>query len=200
MCCPTSLVGNWDNEIKKWVGDKCPTFPCKSDAKRVIKDFVAHRGKGVLIVSYETQRLYSKLFHASAASKLTSSSSSSSNVCCELLICDEAHKLKNADCALSVSLKLLPAKKRILLSGTPMQNELTEFFNMVDFCNPNVLGTLSEFRKKYERPILRAKEMDATESDRSKADKLQKELSTIVNEFILKRGECSNQNSNPNNL
>jgi DNA repair and recombination RAD54-like protein len=70
-----------------------------------------------------------------------------------------------------------------------MQNELTEFFNMVDFCNPNVLGSLGEFRKKYERPILRAKEMDASESDKSKAEKLQKELSTIVNEFILKRGE-----------
>lgn len=67
---------------------------------------------------------------------------------CDLLICDEAHKLKNAESGMSISLSALPAKKRVLLSGTPMQNELTEFFNMVNFCNPNVIGTVSEFRKR----------------------------------------------------
>jgi DNA repair and recombination RAD54-like protein len=57
---------------------------------------------------------------------------------CDLIICDEAHKLKNAESGLSKCLNLLPAKKRILLSGTPMQNELTEFYNMVNFCNPGM--------------------------------------------------------------
>ena len=42
---------------------------------------------------------------------------------------------------------------RILLSGTPMQNELAEFFNMVNFCNPGVLGSSAEFRKKYEMKL-----------------------------------------------
>ncbi len=218
IACPTSLVGNWDNEIRKWIGDgKCPTFPVKTEPQRTIKDFVQHKGKGVLIISYETQRRYSKLFQPSKLAP---------NPCCELLICDEAHKLKNADryalthslnllthslthsltylltlsSGLSKSLTLLPAKKRILLSGTPMQNELTEFYNMVDFCNPMVLGTISEFRKKYERPILRAKEMDASPSDKTKADVLQKELSTIVNEFILKRGNILNAKFLPDKL
>jgi DNA repair and recombination RAD54-like protein len=81
-----------------------------------------------------------------------------------------------------------------------MQNELTEFYNMVDFCNPMVLGTISEFRKKYERPILRAKEMDASPTDKTKADALQKELSTIVNEFILKRGNILNAKFLPDKL
>jgi DNA repair and recombination RAD54-like protein len=95
---------------------------------------------------------------------------------------------------------MLPAKKRVLLSGTPMQNELTEFYNMVNFCNPNVLGTPSEFRRKYERPILASREPDASPSEVHVANLLQKELSTIVNEFILKRGNILNAQHLPPKL
>ena len=75
-----------------------------------------------------------------------------SNNICDLLICDEAHKLKNAESGLSKALNILPVKKRILLSGTPMQNDLVEFYNMVSFCNPDILGTVSEFKRKLVCP------------------------------------------------
>jgi DNA repair and recombination protein RAD54 and RAD54-like protein len=112
----------------------------------------------------------------------------------------QAHKLKNAESGLAKSLTALPARKRILLSGTPMQNELSEFFNMVDFCNPGVLGTPAQFRKSYERPILQSREPDASESQVANAARLQKELSTIVNEFILKRGNILNAQHLPPKL
>jgi DNA repair and recombination RAD54-like protein len=156
VVCPTSLVGNWDNEIRKWIGDHCPVYAVKTgEPKKMIKNYLMSRQKGVLIISYETQRLYSKMFET-PTSRLSSSNSTNnnpadghvSNGICDLLICDEAHKLKNAESGLSKSLNLLPVKKRILLSGTPMQNELEEFYNMVNFCNPNVLGNVSEFRRK----------------------------------------------------
>ena len=67
----------------------------------------------VLIISYETQRRYSSMFKPS---KLTTMKGS--GCCCDLLICDEAHKLKNAESGLAKSLRELPAKKRVLLSGT----------------------------------------------------------------------------------
>lgn len=116
------------------------------------------------------------------------------------MICDEAHKLKNADSGLSKSLSALPARKRILLSGTPMQNELSEFFNMVDFCNPGVLGSQAQFRKMYERPILLSRELNATDTQKVTAARLQKELSTIVNEFILRRGNLLNAQHLPPKL
>ena len=53
-------------------------------------------------------------------------------------------------------------------------------------------GTVNEFRKRYERPILTSREPDATENEVVRANQLQKELSTIVNEFILKRGNILN--------
>ena len=119
---------------------------------------------------------------------------------CELLVCDEAHKLKNSESELAKTLMALPAKKRVLLSGTPMQNELSEFFNMVDFCNPGVLGSSASFRRTYERPILLSREPDATTAQKQNASRLQKELSTIVNEFILKRGNILNARHLPPKL
>jgi hypothetical protein len=79
IVCPTSLVGNWENELRKWIGTHCPTFAVKSEPKKCIRNFIQHRGKGILIVSYETQRRYSKMF----ADRFGQPSS------CELLICDE---------------------------------------------------------------------------------------------------------------
>ena len=200
VVCPTSLIGNWDNEIRKWVGERCVTFPVQGDPKKVIKNFLSYRGKAVMIVSYETQRLYSKIFENFSRSSSQLTTANSSSIYCDLLICDEAHKLKNADSGLAKSLNLIPAKKRILLSGTPMQNELTEFYNMVNFCNPMVLGSLSEFRRKYERPILLAREPYASDKEVKDANVLQKELSLIVNEFILKRGNILNAKHLPPKL
>ena len=190
VVCPTSLVGNWENEIKKWVGEGCNTFAVKSEPKRIIENFLSYRGKGVLIISYETQRRYTDLFLRSKGQES----------CCDLLICDEAHKLKNAESGLAKSLNSLPAKMRILLSGTPMQNELTEFYNMVNFCNPGVIGSPSEFRKRYERPILAAREPGCSERELQRAQELQNELSTIVNEFMLKRGNILNAQHLPPKL
>lgn len=81
-----------------------------------------------------------------------------------------------------------------------MQNDLLEFYNMVSFCNPGVLGTPAEFRRRYERPILAAREPDASSSTVDRATNLQKELSGIVNEFILKRGNILNAQHLPPKL
>jgi hypothetical protein len=81
-----------------------------------------------------------------------------------------------------------------------MQNELTEFYNMVNFCNPGVLGSNAEFRRRFERPILQSRERGASKHEVAHAGKLQKELSTIVNEFILKRGNILNAQHLPPKL
>ena len=63
-----------------------------------------------------------------------------------MIICDEAHRLKNDKTLTTQSLAKLACRRRILLSGTPMQNDLEEFFAMVDFTNPGLLGDASQFR------------------------------------------------------
>ncbi len=52
VVCPTSLIGNWDNEIRKWVGDRCNTFPVKSEPQKIIKQYLMVRLACVSVVSW----------------------------------------------------------------------------------------------------------------------------------------------------
>ena len=127
IVCPTSLVSNWANELKKWCGDrvKCIALSESSRDKVIcgMDEFLSPRREfPCLIVSYETFRLHAEKFDRDDA--------------CDLLIADEAHRLKNAETLTYTALSNLRCKRRVLLSGTPMQNNLEEFFAMVDLINP----------------------------------------------------------------
>ncbi|WIA32931.1 hypothetical protein OEZ86_006099 [Tetradesmus obliquus] len=178
IVCPTSLVSNWDSECTKWLKGRCRTLAlCESsrdDVIDAITRFVApHSSYHCLIISYETFRLH--------APRLTAPGS------CDLLICDEAHRLKNDATLTNRALDSLPCRRRVLLSGTPMQNHLDEFFAMVDFCNPGVLGSPAEFRKRFEAPILAGREPGAAPDVAALGEARSGELSGLVNAFILRR-------------
>ncbi|KAG6972929.1 hypothetical protein JG687_00001181 [Phytophthora cactorum] len=198
VVCPTSLVKNWDDEIIKWLHGRVKTvalFEAKREtvikginqfiegSKRPRPGFSAQ----VLIISYETFRMHAQKFADTPA-------------CCDLLICDEAHRLKNANSQINKALSSLACRKRVLLSGTPMQNDLEEFFAMVDFTNPNILGTPSEFRKNYLGPILVGREPDSTDRERQVAQSCSAMLCEIVNQFILRRGNILNAKHLPPKL
>ncbi len=61
----------------------------------------------------------------------------------DILICDEAHRLKNSGTKTGGAIASIATRRRIALTGTPVQNDLQEFFTIVEFCNPGVLGNLS---------------------------------------------------------
>jgi len=179
VVCPCSLVKNWDNEFVKWLGPGgVKTLAlAEADRKKIEKDLETFAKTSIfqiLICSYECLRT-----HVGRLTKYKD--------CCDLLVCDEAHRLKNSDNQTSRALNSLPVKRRVLLTGTPMQNDLTEFFAMTDFTNTGVLGTLEEFRKNVLFPILRGREPDATQRQKQRMMEIQNEMSTTVNEFILRR-------------
>ena len=177
VCCPTSLVFNWNNEVEKWLKGKVKCIAVGNSGYSVAKDigdFFAPRCPAeVLVLSYETFRTYKEVFYKPGK--------------VDLLICDEAHRLKNDQTQTSVTLAALPTLKRVLLSGTPLQNRLDEFYAMVNFCNPGVLGTPNEFRRNFERPILAGMEPDCTDEVTLKAKTTSAKLSGISNQFILRR-------------
>eukprot|EP00195_Chlamydomonas_chlamydogama_P012357 CAMPEP_0202906302 /NCGR_PEP_ID=MMETSP1392-20130828/38231_1 /ASSEMBLY_ACC=CAM_ASM_000868 /TAXON_ID=225041 /ORGANISM="Chlamydomonas chlamydogama, Strain SAG 11-48b" /LENGTH=1035 /DNA_ID=CAMNT_0049594745 /DNA_START=120 /DNA_END=3227 /DNA_ORIENTATION=+ len=178
IVCPTSLVSNWENECAKWLKGRLTTMAlCESardDVIFAINQFLhpANPYK-VLIISYETFRMHAARFQGAGA--------------CDLLICDEAHRLKNDTTLTNKALDSLLCRRRVLLSGTPLQNHLDEFYAMVDFCNPGVLGTTAEFRRTYESPILAGREPGASDEEVELGNERSMQLSALVNNFILRR-------------
>ncbi|KAK4315287.1 hypothetical protein Pmani_013459 [Petrolisthes manimaculis] len=67
-----------------------------------------------------------------------------------LILCDEGHRLKNCENQTYSTLAGMKAQRRVLLSGTPIQNDLLEYFSLVHFVNAGILGEAGEFRRKYE--------------------------------------------------
>ena len=105
----------------------------------------------------------------------------------DIIVCDEGHRLKNsANQALQV-LSELHSKKRILLSGTPVQNDLIEFFSMFDFVNPGMLGSLSDYKKRFVNPINDARTSDATSLMSIEGHQKLDLLLKLVSPFMLRR-------------
>jgi len=125
-----------------------------------------------MIVSYESLRLNVDLI---------------GNTPIGLMLCDEGHRLKNGDSQTFTALSSLNVQRRVILSGTPIQNDLSEYYSLLSFANPNLLGTRQEFRSKYELAILKGRDALASEQERQKGDEKLSELLATVNKFIIRR-------------
>uniref|UniRef100_A0A3Q1F8H1 RAD54 homolog B n=1 Tax=Acanthochromis polyacanthus TaxID=80966 RepID=A0A3Q1F8H1_9TELE len=104
-----------------------------------------------------------------------------------LIICDEGHRLKNSSIKTSSALSSLSCTRRVILTGTPVQNDLQEFYAIIEFVNPGILGSSTGYRKVYEEPILRSRQPSCSEEDRALGEERAAELSRLTSMFILRR-------------
>ncbi|XP_046993457.1 DNA repair and recombination protein RAD54B-like isoform X2 [Schistocerca americana] len=168
---PSSLVGNWEKEFQQWLGrGKIHTFIVNQKNKPA--DFKNNANANVMLISYE---MFSRYYDDIEKYEF------------DLLICDEGHRLKNSTIKIYVMLSKLQCKRRILLTGTPVQNDLQEFYTLVNFVNPGVLGPLSDFRKIYEAPIVASRQPEAGTEIRLHGEQRAAELNHKTSWFILRR-------------
>ncbi|XP_052032044.1 DNA repair and recombination protein RAD54B isoform X2 [Apodemus sylvaticus] len=168
---PGSLVNNWRKEFKKWLGsERIRIFTVDQDHK--VEEFINSTFYSVLIISYEM---------------LLRSLDQIKTIPFGLLICDEGHRLKNSSIKTTTALSSLSCEKRVILTGTPVQNDLLEFFALVDFVNPGILGSLSSYRKIYEEPIIMSREPSSSKEERELGERRATELTRLTGRFILRR-------------
>ncbi|TRY69409.1 hypothetical protein TCAL_13441 [Tigriopus californicus] len=172
ILAPSSLVKNWEGEFQKWLGrERIETFAVDG-SNRVHEAFKRAR-LPVLIMSYE---MFNKSFEDIQRFLQF-----------DLIVCDEGHRLKNDKIKASTFLAQVDCDRRIVLTGTPIQNDLKEFYAIMCVVNPNVVGTSKTFTSKFEDPIVKSKQPEATEEQRQIGQSALEVLTDLTNRFILRR-------------
>ncbi|KAI0835591.1 SNF2 family N-terminal domain-containing protein [Hypoxylon sp. FL0890] len=102
-------------------------------------------------------------------------------------VLDEGHKIRNPNSAVTIYCKELRTRNRVILSGTPMQNNLTELWSLFDFIFPMKLGTLIDFRNQFEIPIRLGGYANANNLQIMTAQKCAEVLKDTISPFLLQR-------------
>jgi SNF2 family DNA or RNA helicase len=77
------------------------------------------------------------------------------------VVCDEAQAIKNSGTRQAQAVRAIPARSRLALTGTPVENHLAELWSIMDFCNPGMLGPMKRFRRRFQEPIEVRQDEDA---------------------------------------
>lgn len=154
VVCPTTLMGNWMKELAMFAPALNAFIYHGSDRQLDLKH-------DIILTTYAIMRIDIEELKKQQWS---------------MLIVDEAQNVKNPDTAQTVAVKSIKADVKIAMTGTPVENRLTELWSIFDFINRGYLGSLKEFQKSYAIPIERFKE-------NSRATKLKMSVSP----FVLRR-------------
>lgn len=158
VVCPTTLIYNWENEIKKFTPKLSYRIHHGAARTRSKDELMDH---DVTITTYGTLRSDIKLLMS---------------VAFDYVILDESQAIKNPSSKVAKAACLLTAQNRLCMSGTPLQNNTFDIFAQMNFLNPGMLGTVEFFRQEFAIPIDKFGEQD-------RKDHLRK----ILYPFILRR-------------
>jgi SWI/SNF-related matrix-associated actin-dependent regulator of chromatin subfamily A member 5 len=178
---PKSTMGNWVNEFTKW----CSSFrvvkliAAKSSREDIIKNELQPGRFDVCVTSYEGVSLCQ-----TALKKFR----------WEYFIIDEAHKIKNDESCLSLLIRKLHSNHRLLITGTPLQNNLHELWSLLNFLLPDLFDTSTDFEDLFN---LGAQEGMTTAEVEDKNVELVQQLHTILKPFLLRRTKAEVERSIP---
>lgn len=142
IVCPPTLTNHWHHEINKYANNLRPIIYAGPVKERRAK-LKRLKQSDIVITSYDVVRNDSSLL------------ASFSWLYC---ILDEGHLIKNAKSKVSLAVKSMKAHHRLILSGTPIQNNLLELWSLFDFLMPGFLGNEASFNERFVRPVLASKD------------------------------------------
>ncbi|MER5780326.1 SNF2-related protein [Streptomyces mobaraensis] len=158
VVCPTSVVSNWERELARFAPGLSVV---RHHGARRATDPGAFAPGAVVVTSYALLRLDADLL---------------ASVGWDLVILDEAQQIKNHTAQTARAALRLDARARVALTGTPVENRLSELWSIAHFANPGLLGSHRRFRERFAGPIER-------DGDREAAERLR----AVVSPFVLRR-------------
>lgn len=173
IICPSTLVGHWAFEIEKYVDVSIlSTLQYVGSVQERISLRESFNKYNVIITSYDVVRKdveYLSQFHW--------------NYC----ILDEGHIIRNAKSKITLAVKQLRSQNRLVLSGTPIQNNVMDLWSLFDFLMPGFLGTERQFQSTYGKPLLAARDSKCSARDAEAGALAMEALHKQVMPFLLRR-------------
>lgn len=166
---PKSTLDNWRREFAKWTPEVnvVVLHGTKEERQDLIQNRLLNADFDVLVTSFEMvirEKTYLKKFRW------------------EYVVVDEAHRIKNEDSSLSQILRLFYSKNRLLITGTPLQNNLHELWALLNFLLPDVFGDSEVFNEWFEN------QGGKTDEEKEKnQDKVVQQLHKVLSPFLLRR-------------
>ncbi|ESR45374.1 hypothetical protein CICLE_v10000096mg [Citrus x clementina] len=185
VVAPKTLLSHWIKEltavglsakIREYFGTCVKTR--QYELQYVLQD------KGVLLTTYDIVRNNSKSLRGSS---FISDEAGDDDAIWDYMILDEGHLIKNPSTQRAKSLLEIPSAHRIIISGTPIQNNLKELWALFNFCCPELLGDNKWFKEKYELPILRGNDKHALDREKRIGSAVAKELRERIQPYFLRR-------------
>jgi SWI/SNF-related matrix-associated actin-dependent regulator of chromatin subfamily A member 5 len=176
---PKITLYNWENELKRWLPSaRVFMFYGTREERDKMKAKDLKEGKfDVIVTTYDIVRKESY-----AMSKLNY----------DLMVIDEAHNIKNSKSVLSQVLRKLHSKHRLLLTGTPLQNNLQELWSLLNFIMPNIFDSIEDFSKTFH--------IDNSQPEAASAqaeEKIVQQIHRLLRPFMLRRIKAEVEHSLP---
>ncbi|MFD7613770.1 SNF2-related protein [Streptomyces sp. NPDC059828] len=163
VVCPASLLGNWQREIARFApGVPVLRFHGAERSLEAIR--TAADRPGFVLTTYGTMRTSAAALAAETWG---------------MVVADEAQHIKNPFSATAKALRTLPAPARIALTGTPVENNLSELWALLDWTTPGLLGPLKAFRARHARAV--------ENHEHAENDQAVERLARLVRPFLLRR-------------
>lgn len=170
IICPTSVICNWKCEFSRWAPFNVSLY--HGSSCELILEKLQANGVEVLVTSFDTFRIHGNLL---------------SEIKWEIVVVDEAHRLKNEKSKFYSACLEIKTRRRIGLTGTIMQNKIMELFNLFDWAAPGSLGTREHFREFYDEPLKHGQRATAPERFVRVAGERKQHLVAVLHKYMLRR-------------
>ena len=179
IIAPLSTLSSWVDECGRWCPQlKVMRYHGNPDERKVLREQLSNSKSNaaqtpILITSYEIAM---------------NDQSHLKRYSWKLMVVDEGHRLKNTQSKLLTTLKSFPTENRLLLTGTPLQNNLRELWSLLNFLLPTVFDSLDKFERWFDfDSVLASEDGKAVLLERERTERLISKLHDVLHPFVLRR-------------